>query len=104
MPRTKILLPAMLRTDQKLVVLPGGRVAGWVAGWVYELKIRLNSASVGVELKLKLKLSLAITQDCIKSNFVSIVKTLKQALSNHLQSLMKSCLNYQKRLTHNLGV
>ena len=32
-----------------------------MAGWVYELKIRLNSASVGVELKLKLKLSLAIT-------------------------------------------
>ena len=26
---------------------------------MYELKIRLNSASVGVELKLKLKLSLA---------------------------------------------
>ena len=35
-------------------------LSGWVAGWVYELKIRLNSASVGVELKLKLKLSLAI--------------------------------------------
>ena len=31
---------------------PGGRVAGWV----YELKIRLNSASVGVELKLKAEL------------------------------------------------
>ena len=31
-----------------------------MGGWVYELKIRLNSASVGVELKLKLKLSLAI--------------------------------------------
>ena len=30
-----------------------------MGGWVYELKIRLNSASVGVELKLKLKLSLA---------------------------------------------
>ena len=34
-------------------------MARWVGGWVYELKIRLNSATVGVELKLKLKLSLA---------------------------------------------
>ena len=46
-------------------------MAGWVAGWVYELKIRLNSASVGVELKLKLKLSWAKTYLNLTKNLLT---------------------------------
>ena len=42
-----------------------------MAGWVYELKIRLNSASVGVELKLKLKLSLAKSYDQVGRNITT---------------------------------
>ena len=34
-----------------------------------------------------------ITQDCNISNFVTIVITIKQALSYNLQCFMKSCLN-----------
>ena len=30
-------------------------MGGWVAGWVYELKIRLNSASVVVEVKVEVE-------------------------------------------------
>ena len=56
MPETKIPLPTMPRTDQKLVVLPGGRVAGWVAGWLDQMEIRLNSASVGVEVEVEAEL------------------------------------------------
>ena len=32
MPQTKSLMPTMPRTGQKLVVLPGGWVAGWPGG------------------------------------------------------------------------
>ena len=57
MPRTKIQLPAMLRTDQKLVVLPGGWVAGWPGGWLDQMEIM--QTHLQLKLKLKLKLSLA---------------------------------------------
>ena len=30
-------------------------MAGWLAGWVYELKIRLNSASVVVEVEAEVE-------------------------------------------------
>ena len=60
MPETKIPLPTMPRTDQKLVVLPGGRVAGWVAGWLDQMEIMQTQLQLKLKLKLKLKLSLAI--------------------------------------------
>ena len=42
-----------------MAVWPCGHVAGWVAGWLDQLVIRLNSAQLQLQLKLKLKLSLA---------------------------------------------
>ena len=57
MPQTKILLPTMPRIDQKLVVLPGGWVAGWPGGWLDQMEIM--QTQLELKLKLKLKLSLA---------------------------------------------
>ena len=50
MPEKKIQLPTMPKTGQQLVVLPGGRVAGWVAGSNGNNE---NSASVEVEVEVK---------------------------------------------------
>ena len=55
MPETKIPLPTRPRTDQKLVVLPGGRVAGWVAG---SNGNNANSASVEVEVEVEVEAEL----------------------------------------------
>ena len=53
MPETKIPLPTMPRTGQKLVVLPGGRVGGRVAG---SNGNNANSASVEVEVEVEAEL------------------------------------------------
>ena len=55
MPETKIPLPTMPRTDQKLVVLPGGRVGGRVAG---SNGNNANSASVEVEVEVEVEAEL----------------------------------------------
>ena len=81
MPETKIPLPTMPRTGQKLVVLPGGRVAGWVAG---SNGNNANSASVEVEVEVEAELGKKnLVKKFLVKNFVK-KKEKKSCLPNFL--------------------
>ena len=47
----KVLIKIFISLQDAESSVPDGRVGGWVAGWLDQLEIRLNSASVEVEVK-----------------------------------------------------
>ena len=46
----KVLIKIFISLQDAESSVPDGRVGGWVAGWLDQLEIRLNSASVEVEV------------------------------------------------------
>ena len=47
----KVLIKIFISLQDAESSVPDGRVGGWVGGWLDQLEIRLNSASVEVEVK-----------------------------------------------------
>ena len=71
---------------------------GWLGGWVYELKIRLNSASVEVEVEVEAELGnivwLSMQQSCIEIYHSQIIAGALMKNTNRILSISHIPANF----------